>query len=286
MSAPEGAARRSLLFVGFFQTGAAEFLKALKGVRTKSGWKVLVVDDESMRDISSCLGMYDIMEQGVTLVEPVYLRREPQPAMEAVYYLTPTEASVDALIRDFEGEKEQYAAVHLLFSKRLPDELLARIKNSAVKKKIRLLRELYLDYLAVEQRVFHLDMHQALWNMYSPVAGDEKDLQLRRMADKLVTVFVTMDQDPVIRSGAGSHLSGSLAALVRERLDAFRKLSPTFGNGETKKPRPLLLVLDRGFDMVSPFTHELTYQVAQMLFLLLRNSQPFFLGNVSRFAAD
>ncbi len=42
----------------------AEFLRALKGVRTKSGWKLLIVDDESMRDISACLGMYDIMEQG------------------------------------------------------------------------------------------------------------------------------------------------------------------------------------------------------------------------------
>jgi hypothetical protein len=41
-----------------------KFLKALKNIRTKSGWKVLLVDDESMRNISACLGMYDIMEQG------------------------------------------------------------------------------------------------------------------------------------------------------------------------------------------------------------------------------
>ena len=75
--------------------------------------------------------MYDIMEQGVTLVEPVYLRREPQvlviiallvccsllfsfttnpqPTMEAVYYLSPTEHSVECLIRDFAADENQYA---------------------------------------------------------------------------------------------------------------------------------------------------------------------------------
>ncbi len=118
-----------------------------------------------------------------------------------------------------------------------------------------------MDYLACEQRVFHLDMHQALWNMYSPDAGNAKDLQLRRMADKLVTVFATLDQDPVVRYASGHHLTNHLANLVREKLDAFRKLVPTFGaGGEAKKPRPILLVLERSYDMVSPFLHELTYQ--------------------------
>lgn len=127
-----------------------EFLQALADVRTKDGWKVLIVDDESMRNISACCGyvacavfrlnafpplasrararsMYDIMEKGVTLVEPVYLAREPQPSMDAVYYLSPTPASVDAVIRDFDNNDDQYAGVHLLFTKRLPDDLFAKV---------------------------------------------------------------------------------------------------------------------------------------------------------------
>jgi hypothetical protein len=196
----------------------------------------------------------------VTLVEPVYLRREPQPAMEAVYYLTPCAASVEALIRDFEQEANMYAAVHLLFTKRLPDDLLARLKQSPVKSKIRLLRELYLDYLAVEQRVFHLDMQQALWNMYSPDAGNEKEVQLRRMADKLLTVLATLEQEPIVRYSAGHHLSNHLANVLREKMDAFKALGAGWPSADSKKPRPLLLVLDRSYDMVSPFLHELTYQ--------------------------
>ncbi len=165
--------------------------------------------------------MYDIMEQGVTLVEPLYLRREPQPTMEAVYYLSPTEASVDCVIRDFEQNDQQYAGAHLLFTKRLPDELFSRIKSSKVKNKIRSLREIYIDYLAYEQRVVHLDMQQAVWNLYSP-HSTQKDAQIRRVADKLLTVFATLEQEPIIRFGSGHHLSSSLATLLKERIDTFK----------------------------------------------------------------
>ena len=111
-----------------------------------------------------------------------------------MYYLEPSEASVNALIADFEGDVNQYLAVHLLFTKRLPDELLQRLKEGRVKNKLRTLKEVYLDYLVPEKRVAHFDMQQALWNLYSPEAGAEKDIQLRRMADKVLTVFATMDQ--------------------------------------------------------------------------------------------
>lgn len=201
--------------------------------------------------------MYDIMEQGVTLVEPIYLRREPQPSMEAVYYLSPSEHSVDQLIRDFDTNEEQYAGVHLLFTRHLSDDLFNRIKQSKVKGKIRSFREIYIDYLAYEQRVFHLDMHQALWNLYSP-NSNAKDAQMRRMADKLMTVFATLEQDPIIRFAGNHHIPTQLASLLKERLDTFKR--GTKGWPSQKKPRPILLLLERSYDLVSPFIHELTYQ--------------------------
>ena len=231
---------------------------------------MLIVDDESMRNISSCLGMYDIMEQGVTLVEPVYLRREPQPQMEAVYYLEPSEASINALIQDFEDDNNQYLAVHLIFTKRLPDALLERLKGSQVKQKLRLLRELYLDYLVPEKCVFHLDMEQALWNMFSPNSGSEKDLQLRRIVDKLLTVFATLNQMPIIRFASSSALTNSIATLLNEKLVALSKSIPSWP-AKSDKPRPVLLILDRSFDMISPFLHELTYQAMCQVFLYIHN---------------
>lgn len=52
-------------------------------------------------------------------MEKVSIRREPLPELEAIYFLSPTEESIDFLIKDFENSKKpQYAAVHLFLTSR------------------------------------------------------------------------------------------------------------------------------------------------------------------------
>lgn len=65
---------------------------------------ILVVDSESLKIISSAAKMSDLLKMGVASIEKLELLRKDHPKLHAVYILSPTSESVNALISDFPDE--------------------------------------------------------------------------------------------------------------------------------------------------------------------------------------
>jgi len=249
----------------------------IRSVKPASGWKVLIVDKESMRIISACCRMFDIMEEGVSLVENIDIAREPLKSTEAIYFLSPKSSSIDALLRDFKDPSEpQYMFVHLFFTSRLPEEELKRIKGSSILSRIRALKEMNLDFIAFEQQAFHFDSPETFKTLFSPDVAS-RSTELRSISDKIASVCATLNEYPTIRymhTKDNSGFSNTIAQLVQDKLDNLMRTSPDFREAaKITTNRATLLILDRAVDPIAPILHEFTYQAMVYDLLAVENDR-------------
>ena len=137
-----------------------------------------------------------------------------------------------------------------------------------------------MDFLALESQGYTLGMDDAFHLLYSP-QSDSRQATCTKIAEKLLTVLVTLGERPQIRfkrAGPGcADNAERVARSLESALDAFEKQAGGHNPWwrPSKSAPTTLLILDRADDPLSPLVHEYSYQA--MIYDLLEVHQPLVL---------
>eukprot|EP00741_Cyanophora_paradoxa_P017320 tig00020961_g16730.t1 len=228
------------------------------------GMKVLLLDTETTGIVSMVYSQSQILQKEVFLVEYLSRRgREKMLHLKAVCFLRPTSDNIALLVEELKDPR--YGEYHLYFSNILRTSYIEQLAEADEQEVVKHVQELYADYYAVNVDTFTLNIDSCVCLL--PPNWDE--LVFQRICDGLTACLLSLKKKPVVRYQHSSQLCRKLANDIMVRMEEERAL---FDFRKADVP-PLLLLLDRRDDPVTPLLNQWTYQAMVHELLGVKNNR-------------
>mmetsp|Transcript_10077 Transcript_10077/g.27820 ORF Transcript_10077/g.27820 Transcript_10077/m.27820 type:complete len:645 (-) Transcript_10077:63-1997(-) len=221
-------------------------------------WKILIYDSACRSIISPIMSVQQLRRRGVTLHLLINSEREAIPDVPAIYFCFPTKENLARIAQDCASGLYQRA--HLNFCTKLDRTLMEDFAKLVVQTgsfdRIASVHDQYLDFICLEQSLFSL--HKS--NSYQIINSSKTTEQMMEetmtdIAYGLFSVVATTGQIPIIRCPRGG-----APEMIARKLNKMIAEHPTLLRKKASLSRPLLVVLDRNADLITPVQHCSTYQ--------------------------
>lgn len=248
-----------------------DILKAVQTYLTRlvsdvSGMKVLLMDAHTTPIVSLAMTQSELLAHEVYLTDRLdNVSRQPLNHLSCVCFLRPTPAAIEAVKQELANPK--YGAYWLYFSNTLTKGQIEEMAEADEYEVVKEVQEYFADYLAHYPSLFTLtnaaiaDGRDEPPNppVYLPPPDAIAPSSLSNHADSILAALLSLKKRPFIRWERMSSSGRKLAQELQRRMNEppYREL---FGFKPTAGPAPLVLILDRRNDPVTPLLTQWTYQ--------------------------
>eukprot|EP01130_Rhizamoeba_saxonica_P016526 TRINITY_DN7659_c0_g1_i1.p1 TRINITY_DN7659_c0_g1~~TRINITY_DN7659_c0_g1_i1.p1 ORF type:complete len:560 (-),score=113.59 TRINITY_DN7659_c0_g1_i1:63-1742(-) len=219
-------------------------------VQITDGMKVLLMDRETTGIVSMVYSQSEMLQKEVYLFECIDTEnRENMAHLKAICFLRPTEENIHLLKNELRRPK--YGEYYLFFSNTLSVEYLKILAAADEHTVVQEVIEYYADYYAVNKDTWTLNMRDCISSK-----SDFWPDQLDRIVQGIFSNILSLRVRPYIRYQRSSDCASIIAQELSDRINiASRSLFQWKNN-----VAPLLLILDRRDDPVTPLLTPWTYQ--------------------------
>ncbi|KAK9448824.1 Sec1-like protein [Limtongia smithiae] len=240
------------------------------GVYDSSGgkMKILLLDAETTPILSM------ISTQSLLLKNEVYLtdrldkpNRERMRHLKCIIFVRPTTENIQLIVDELHDPK--HGEYDLFFSNVVKKSALERMAEADDYEAVKSVIEVFADYLVINKDLLGLNMFSPEKFMFGDAPESWHVPPFMRSVDAVIAVLLTLKKKPLIRYENNSPLAKSFAIEVLYNIQQDPKL---FDFRKMDTP-PVLLILDRKNDPVTPLLMPWTYQAMVHEYLGIKNGR-------------
>jgi len=229
------------------------------------GMKALLLDAQTTQAVSMVYTQTQLLEKEIFLVERIGKAHEPMRHLKAIIFLQPTEENLRAIKTELKSPK--FSEYHIFFSNICPMDYVTRLGRMDEHEVVRQVQEYYADYVAVNDDLFHLGIDRSLILSSPSARTPDGEKIFNRNVSGVLALLLSLKKKPAqIRYQSSSDAARRIANDINTKLgkdDIF--YFP--GQG------PLLLILDRRDDPITPLLTQWTYQAMVHELLGINNNR-------------